>query len=340
MEPSRYRLGGIKISEGRSYLSSSHRSNGQVLSEICSHLATHEINLSFVSHIAFEPAAGSSIALCTDSGDTFSSYFLLKLSYGQGSVVKLESDVNILSVFPHDQRPAVTGALLDVLAAENACPCGIASSPSAMSILLSGADTRRVIDGLFEAFEFPSFPSPSEWYVAHERRERLLKEVECSYQEKVIKVYNIALEPELELWHVFLPWLRLKDFAAALTAMDRAGLRIRFLVIQRDPERTLSCALAFEPAHREPARQILALYLPGWELRRQYPVTAFFITGPHFGDRHGITNTMVQTLQTAAVAPLALGCTISSISLVVRADDQETSREALAASFQVPSERD
>jgi aspartokinase len=335
----KFRLGGIKILEGRSHLTSSRPAGEQVLPAICSHLAAHQINLPLVTHLVFDQDGGSITSLCTESADTFSSYFLLKLSYGQGSVVKLESAINILSIFPHDQRPAVTGTLLALLLKENTRPHGFASSPSALSVLVSGADTRKVIDGLFDVFEFPAFQSPAEWYTAYERRERLLREVECSYQEKVIKVYNIAHQPNLELWRLSLPWSRLADFGTALTAMDRMGIRMPFLIAQHGQEENLSCGLAFADTHREQARQILALYLPELDLRRRHPVTAFFITGPHFGDRHGITNTMVQTLQNASVSPLAMGCTVSSISLIVRVEDEETSRQVLAASFQVPSDQ-
>jgi hypothetical protein len=57
--------------------------------------------------------------------------------------------INILSIFPHDKRPAVTGALLELLAKEKGLHCGLASSPSAMWVSVSDADTRRVIGGLF-----------------------------------------------------------------------------------------------------------------------------------------------------------------------------------------------
>ena len=62
-------------------------------------------------------------------------------------------------------------------------------------------------------------------------------------------------------------------------------------------------------------------------------VAALYIHGPHFGDRYGIANTLVRALDSANVSLLALGCTVSSISVIVGKEDLAAAVQALEATF-------
>jgi aspartokinase len=61
------------------------------------------------------------------------------------------------------------------------------------------------------------------------------------------------------------------------------------------------------------------------------------MNGPHFGDRYGIVSEVLTTLHGRQVAPLALSCTIASITGVVRRDQFEAALDALRQGFEVPS---
>jgi aspartokinase len=274
--------------------------------------------------------------LCTEKSAGYSSYFVLKASPGEGTEVQVRTGINILSIFPHDQRPGVAGALLELLAALPVSPLGLASSPSALSVVLADEDTARVIDGLFGAFEFPSYPTPLDWHAAYRRREQMLREVHCAYREDVIKVYNIGQQADLDLWSLVLPLPQLDGLGAALSALNRLELRMPFLTAQLDANANLLLALCFDNAAREAVRQVLGLYLSAVSLRCRPRVTAFFLVGPHFGDRYGITNVLLEALAEAAVQPLAVGCAVSSISLVTPAEDRERTIRTLTAHFELP----
>jgi hypothetical protein len=333
----RIRLGGIKITEERSQLLLSCGSGESALAEICARFAARRINLAHLMHLADNGKGRSLTSLCTAKADGHACCVLPQTSRGQDAAAKVREGIHILSIFPHDQRPAVAGALLDLLAQAAVLPCGLASSPAAMSLLSPCQNSAEIIDGLFDAFEFPAYPTPLDWQTAYQRRERLLREVHCAYQEEVVKVYNVGRQPDLDLWRVALPLTQLGDFGAALLALDRLGIRMPFLIAQPDTEQALLVACCFAGAHSEQVKQVMALYLAGTNPVCRRQVAALFLVGPHFGDRYGITSLLVGALCNAAVQPLAMGCAVSSISLVIRAEDWERTMEALKPHFQMPS---
>jgi aspartokinase len=65
---------------------------------------------------------------------------------------------------------------------------------------------------------------------------------------------------------------------------------------------------------------------------------AIFLHGPHFGDRYGIAYTLVTTLEEAQVPLLALSCTVSSISLIIRQPDLMRAVQVLGKSFEAQYE--
>jgi aspartokinase len=332
----RIRLGGIKIFEGRAYLISSSQSGTSVMANICARLAENRTNLTLFTHVADNGRGDGVTALCTESADAYSSYFLMKIDGGQGQAVKLIAGVNILSIFPHDQKPEISGALLATIARAGVRPYGLASSPAAMSILVGAADTKGAIDSLFDPFVFPAYQSPVDWHAAYQGREQLLKEVICSYQEQVIKVYNIARQTDLQLWSGVLTWSRLGDLGVALQAMGDLGFKLPFLVAQTEQDERLLLAFCLAQDEGQQAAAILAKHLNVDELTHCPRVGAVFLHGPHFGDRYGITNALVTALANAAITPLAISCAVSSMSVVVRTSDLESTLHALQSRFQIP----
>ena len=337
MAEPKIRLGGIKILEGRSHLISSLQGGEGVLTDICARLAASRINLATLTHVADNGKRDCVTAVSMESTEGFSSYFLLKLDQSRGAAVRLQSDVTILSIFPHDQKPQVTGSLLYFLGKEGIRPQGLASSPSAMTVLISAMDMEKVIDGLFEAFDFSAYRSPFDWHAAYRGKEQVFKEIICSYEEQVIKIYGIACQPDLDFWHVPLPFSQLSHLGEALLSLHEQGVRLPFLVGQSGPEMSLLIGFCLAGEHRETALQALSHYLPAASLFRDDSVTMVSLHGPHFGDRYGIVHALTASLQQAEVQALAVSCAVSSISAVIRSSDLERALQAVEKVFEVPS---
>ena len=71
---------------------------------------------------------------------------------------------------------------------------------------------------------------------------------------------------------------------------------------------------------------------------RLTPVAGIFLHGPHFGDRYGIAHTLVAALAKAHIKLLALSCTISSISLIIRQHELAAAQVILGNTFAAPVE--
>ncbi len=337
---SKVRLGGIKAFEKRAYLTSLCRSGEDALGDICSRLAAERINLSLLTHIADTGTRESITTACTENAEGFSGYILWKASHGQCGIGKLLTDISTISIFPHDQKLHITSSLLGALAANGIRPYGFASSPSAMTILVPASDFEGLISGLFDAFEFPTYSSPLDWHAAYRGQEEVLSEIICSYQEEVIKIYNLSHHSGLDLWIMSLPLNRLGDFGALLLKLDGLQLKMPLLVSKSFPdEESLYFAFCLAASYHDAVQQALDQNLPGVGVFCQGPVSVFFLHGPHFGDRYGIANAFVSSLRSAGIAPLAMSCAVSSVSAAIHEKDSSRAIEALGSSFQIPARK-
>jgi aspartokinase len=334
----RVRLGGIKIAEGRSQMVIARPADEGALPDITARLASERINLTQLACMAANHEQDEAISLCVEKADGFTSYFLIKALLGHGDRIHLREDANILAIFPHDKKTVVTGNLMAQLAAMPIPVYGFASTPAAMAFVVAATDTARAIDGLFEAFTFPAYPSPFDWHAAYQGREQVLKEIICSYEEQVIKVYNVAQETDLDLWRLDLPAAQLAALGTVFHDLDPFGIRLPFLVavpLQETAEvLRLTCCFA-----RSAAAQVETCFaerLPHVQPIRHQSVALFSLVGPHFGDRHGITHALADAMRKATVTPLAMSCAVHSISVVVAETELDRTLQVIAGPFDIP----
>jgi hypothetical protein len=310
------------------------------LGEMCSRLAADRINLSLLTHVVDSGAGEAITSACTEGTDGVTSYVHWKASHGECNIGKLRTDISLISIFPHDQKLSVIGSLIGVLPVSGITPYGFASSPAAMTMLLSASDLEGIIGGLFNTFEFSAYSSPLDWQAAHRGQERPLKEIVCSYQEEIIKIYNITHYVDLDLWHVAVPLRRVSDFAKALLELHGLELRMPFLVSKSAPDREqMHFSFCLAAGFRDQANGVLHQSLSGLNLFCHGPVSLFFLLGPHFGDRYGIANTLLRVLRNAGIPLLALSYTVSSFSLVIQGNDLDQTIAALTDNFQIPGRK-
>jgi aspartokinase len=325
---------GLKLLEGGAKVASCSPGDDNLLATgVCSPLARNKINLTFITHVALDQSESRLTALCTEGSSGHAVASLIETHYGSDSTVDLHGDVSILSVFPHDQRPQVTGVLLRAMAMKEITLKGMASSPSAVSTIVATAETETAIDTFFEAFTFPAYHSPSDWYAAYEGKEHLLKKIIASYQEKVIRIYDIVQQSDLDLWSLNAEHADLGDLGAALTTLGQSAIRMPFVIALPSPENRLSFSFCLPGAKEAQIREVFSSHLGETVVSQRSQVAALFIHGPHFGDRYGIAHALVRALENKGVSLLALGCTVSSLSVVVCEPDLDQAVQALETSF-------
>jgi aspartokinase len=328
------KLRGLKLLEGGAQVASSSPGDDNLLATgVCSPLALNKINITFLSHAFLDQGASCTTAFCTGSSAGRAAASLVETHHGRTSTVNLHGDVSTLSVFPHEQRPQVVGVLLEALARKEITLQGMASSPSAVSSIISTAETEAAIDTFFEAFEFPAYRSPSDWYAAYEGKEHLLKKIIASFQEKVIRIYDIVQQSDLDLWSLTVAQSDLGDLGAALITLGQSEIRMPFVIALPSLENRLSFSFCLPQGQEAQIREVFSSHLGNTELTRHSQVAALYIHGPHFGDRYGIAHALVRALASKGVSLLALGCTVSSLSVIVSAQNLDAAVQALEPTF-------
>jgi hypothetical protein len=338
----RLRIGGLKVLEGGACVeSSSPLEDNRLGPTVCAPLAQHRINLTFLTHVA-----GDREVVCTAGNLGEAALTLLQAQADPQASLALQSSTSILAVYPHDKRPEIIGTFIRSLARARVVLHGLASSPSAISVVLSSKRIKPAVEQLFEHFLFPGFASPQEFFSAQPPPKEYLEKVVATYQEKVNKVYWIMPQPDLDLWGMSIATADiLEGFATALMEMGDLGLAVPFLVALPGlggREFILSFSTAQRqpdgPDHGSDIRRILKNHLPGLRPMRLTPVAGIFLHGPHFGDRYGIAHTLVEALEKAHISLLALSCTISSISLIIRQQELAAAQVILGNTFAAPVE--
>lgn len=310
---------------------------GGLAARVCAPLALNRINLSLFVHVATDRQV-----LCTAAPSGEAAATLLQSQSGAEAAVQLHPGTAILSLYPHDKRPEIIGSFIRSLAQARVIIHGLASSPSAISAALSSGRTKVAVRRLFDNFHFPAFESPEDFFAVQSPPEELVRQVVASYQEKVIKVYWIVPQPDLDLWSMTVSSTEiLAGFADNLMDLAALGLKIPFLVALpglEGKEFILSFCTAGPPERGAEIRRSLTKNLPGLRPMRLTPVAGIFLHGPHFGDRYGIAHTLAEALEQAHISLLALSCTISSISLIIRQHQLAAAQLVLGRTFAAPVE--
>lgn len=334
----RIRIGGLKVlEEGACVTSSSPLEGNRLGPSVCAPLAQRRLNLTFFTHVA-----GDREVLCTARHNGEAALTLLESQADPAASLALQPDTSILAVYPHDKRPEVIGTFIKSLARARVVIHGLASSPSAISVVLSSSRIKPAVVQLFEHFTFPGFASPQEFFSAQAPPKEYLEKVVAAYQEKVNKVYWIIPQPDLDFWGMSIATADiLAGFADALMGMSQLSLTIPFLIALPGLGGK-KFILAFCTARPQPGkgelRRVLKHHLPGLRPLRLTPVAGIFLHGPHFGDRYGIAHTLVAALERARISLLALSCTISSISLIIRQKELAAAKIILGNTFAAPVE--
>ncbi|SPF31446.1 conserved hypothetical protein [Syntrophobacter sp. SbD1] len=331
------KLRGIKLLNNCAFLSGTSRADPVFVQNVCSGLAAQEVNLAILTHIADGDMGAGRTSLCMGASMVTTAFVCMKPGTGSDGSLQLEPEVGMVSIFPHEQRPDVMGRLVGVLAGEDIVPYAIASSPSALSVLVPSTKSESLTQNLFGPFEFPAWDTPREWHAAYTGQEQILKEIICSYHEEIIKVYNITSLPDLSFWRLSVGIEDLGGLGAALEDMQDLGLRIPFLIGHSAPEGQICFALCLAGTDLQRAGRVFSDRLPKIDPACSERVAAFTMHGPHFGDRFGIAHALIRSLRKAGIKPLAISCAMSSMSAIVGAADLDDSIEALRGNFDILS---
>lgn len=335
------RLGGLKTLDARGYVAATFHNEESHLTDICLEpLQANKINLNLLTHTIKSEGEEQFTAFCTQNREAAAGFAIIKSQSRELNVLELQSDMTIVSLFPHANNPLIAGRLLQAIHDTGTVAHGLASSPSALSVVVFQSDLDRLVDALFQWFEFPAYGSPYEWHAAYQGQSELLERVIASYRETPIKTYGFICKQGYDLWNLSVPTPLLGDIAEAFSFISHQGIVLPMLHAQRYEQDQVLFSLIFPTTDWKQVLNAFRPHPPLLQFRRATPVSMFHFQGPHFGDRYGIVNALATALATADIELLSLSCTIASISAVVHDHQLEAAMEALQGIFEVPAKRD
>lgn len=329
------RLGGFKVLKDalRIALVSPKGADHMPL-HICRIIADHKINLPYLTIVSFQRVWG--IDLVVDVSDGERTTRLIGEHFREVEFARSRSVV--ISIFPHKRNPEISGRLLFTFAEHGLEPDGLASSPSAISVVIQEDLLQRASKALFEPFSFGPYRTAEDWKMAQKGKERIFKEVVASYQEKKPGVYGLEHGIGQELVQVGLEKAKIAQVGSSFKSLDCYGLRLAFLATSPCPD-PLKGTLSFclPSSEGSGCKRAISRLAPRLLVDTVSPVMSFSMHGPHFGDRYGITSRLLTTMNDLGVAPLALSCTVASITGVVLQEQSDATIRAIRTCFDVPT---
>jgi len=330
------RLGGGKVLKGVAVFSILFPSGrDDAVLHVCRAVAEAGINLPYVTLARDGPCRVMSLAVEYREEDRVRT--LLQGASG-GRIIRHIHRGVILSLFPHQSNPRIPAAVFEAFARTGPDVEGIASSASAVSLVLREEDLDRASRALFDVFAFRTHAGPDEWKASQEGKEALYKEVVASYQEKRPKVYGVTCRTGQGLVSILLHDHRLDAMAPVLTEAAERGLHLGLITScpsrSHDRERVTYCL----PLEGEsPMAPLLPSAPDPDDPLHITPAAVFAMNGPHFGDRYGITSGLLGALDRNHVRLLALNCTVATITGAVPASELDPTLAAIQGCFDVPS---
>lgn len=326
------RLGGFKILNDVMWVSLIGPAGDDTFAtRLCHVLSAREINLPFLTVGGLGSAPG--VHFVVEMRDVPRIEDALKQSLEPCEARMREAGV--LSLFPHKSDPLVLGTLLDALGGRDIRPLALANSHSAISVVLDEASVDKAVAAMFGPFHISSYRTAVDWKLAQKGKEALFKEVIASYREKRPKVYGLGLHKTQELLDVTFESHQLGQMGQAFKAFSKAGRLLTFL-ISLPTRDALFHFLFCLPAGSEFDDTIWGMTHHGVAVKN-YPVTLFTMNGPHFGDRYGIAEDILDAFDRAQVDLFGLGCSVASIVGVFQTGHVDRAVAAIKGCCDVPT---
>lgn len=275
-----------------------------------------KINFPYLTCVHSNGYWGLNMLLESDKGLTLS----LLIEEIAGKSCDHTSECAILSIFPHKNDPRIFYSLMNAFDSSSVKPEAIATSPSTISIVLQESDLNRASSSLFGPFSFSAYRTPEDWKLAQKGKEHIYKEIIATYQEKRPKVYGLEYYINQQINHI--------------NIQKGSSLSAEFYGKNSSNDHKLTFAASYPTNNC--SEEILGICLSNGLKESKNSNTVFSMTGPHFGDRYGISYELLSSLEKRNVDIRCLSCTIASITGVIDSSRIDQTVEGIRDCFDVP----
>jgi len=160
------------------------------------------------------------------------------------------------------------------------------------------------------------------------------------YWENKVKTYGFQVEQELSLFPFSLGPHQMAGLGAEIFN-DSSDIRFSWVLCQPSSHQRLNIYLLLNREWTPSMQNIVARFRRNHmdlDLKITSPVEMVSFHGPHFGDRYGIADTALGTLEKKGLPILAAGCTGASVYIIVPAQRSAETKQILSDVFDTPNE--
>jgi len=331
----RISIGGIKLSPELAQFSCFFsKSDPDFLISLLRAIAGRQINIIYFS--------------LTDAGDLRNLHVVVEAVHQSAVAALLPSSgvqdkqpgqqlnsVGTVTIFPHRNSLNLLGRVLSTCGTGPLALTGLLTSISALSFTAPYPKLDDTVAALTTLLELPENHAPF-------RPQSILVnmvETVAVYWEPVIRVYGIDIVKDVALLELT---FRPEDMALLghrLMEFQEEGRGFIMVLLETATNGNLRICLALK---REVATRF-RLHLENHvgkdyilSVRLTEPVEVLFFHGPHFQDRYGIVEALFRALDPQEISLYLVGCTGTSVYLVVGEGKAARTREMLAGDFVVP----
>lgn len=330
----RIRLGGIKLSpELATFTCTCPAPEPCSLVSVLSAIASDQIPLSYLS-LARSPQH-SRATFCVEAHHRLAVEAALRSPQAQSRQWYGQGGIGTITLFPHRSSLGLLGQILRELGIKAIPVHGALSSISALSLNTGYSVLDDGVAALSPVIELPENHAPM-------RQQSLLVnmvETVAVYWEPVIRVYGFDVRKDITLLELTFPIDAMASRGEALVALAADGLSFLQVLVDRLDDNRISLYLVLQAQAAERAISMLqqaAENDPLFTIRPVRHLEMLFFHGPHFQDRYGIAHALFRALDQSQLSLHLVGCTGTSISLVLGAGEAEQARALLVKDFVVP----
>ncbi len=315
-----------------------------VLTDVLSHLASRQINLSF---LCLDETSGGCVSFCMTKTDyALVGELIDNLLQPHKICSEVAASVGTLTLFPHQSSLNILGLVLTIFGQNELPVYGMNSSISALAINTDYHRLDEAAERLKALFLLPENHAPFRQHppvsISGEQetsnQEDLIVETAATYWEPVIKIYGSNIKTDLVITTLSFPVDRLTVLGEQLQEIENGMGRFEMAAMQQVDDQTLQFILLYESVNEQSSRKLLSDVAENFSLSMALnePVELLYFHGPHFQDRFGVADAALTTLKKHDLRIIVAGCSGTSIYLITEEKKAILIAEALKTVFSVP----
>ncbi|MEE4164786.1 MAG: hypothetical protein V2I35_02220 [Desulfocapsaceae bacterium] len=302
-------------------------------------LAQEKINLPFCCLHTVKTGIGT---ICMSRADLERFTTIAGALTPPGILMEVLPSAGSVTLFPHQSRLKMLGALLEIFAVNKLPLHSVCSSLSALVVNTDYRLLDRAARDLQTVFQLPENHAPFRLKTrcektAHETVDDCYSSVmdtAAVYWEPLIKIYGSSIKKELLLTTAHVPESGLVQLGQQLQAAGGGRGTFEMALMQRLDRNSYKFGLLYENSRAETYRTLFSM--GNSTLIEHRNAELLYFHGPHFHDRYGVVSAALNVLRNTAHELLAVGCCGTSIYLITPEKNAQQSAEALEKIFIVP----